>query len=454
MLRPQLSKYEFQGRPRCLRPQRLSVLNVFPLHGLALLVVFVLATVANPSSAALTTRLELKSPSQLELMALQEQQKNLGLKAAGETSFEAVLQRKSKFLSTINATVGGQSFAFALDTGSANTWITTTSCSSVACGFHPNYDPSKSTTLTQDPEAEPMVITFGTGEIEGSLAKDTFRIETLDSASPIVVADQDILLVTAEVGKGFQTDDFEGLIGLAFPALAVENSTTFLENTIAHDLVNKPQFYFFLGPSEQFFVMGEPSNFKDQYLGNDIVYHPIAEQYYWAISFDDVLFNGESLLTDEIRSQSCAPTGCKLVFDSGSTFNTMPGPSYAELSRRHHTICNGAQTNFTVSYVINGTIYEFTSTDVTTILSNSSASECPVLLFSQIDVQNDHGPVFVAGQVFLRKFLTIFNYQTSQPTIGLAPLNIAYHHGASKQSTSLRQILLSQLRQEHGSRML
>ena len=75
-----------------------------------------------------------------------------------------------------------QFFNVILDTGSSNLWINSDQCRSEACLSHARFHPAKSRTYKRlDME---MSVRFGTGNINGMLASDTFVL------GPIRVHDQ------------------------------------------------------------------------------------------------------------------------------------------------------------------------------------------------------------------------------------------------------------------------
>ncbi|GBG29275.1 Pepsin A-1 [Hondaea fermentalgiana] len=380
------------------------------------------------------------------IRALHMQQKLL---AEGQNNWETVLNKDARMLSVINASIGGQNFPLALDTGSANTWVTSTSCESETCASHAQFDPAASPTLEVSANKNEVFITFGSGTISATLAKDTVSI---GGANPIVFPHQDIMLVNKEEGVVFQTPTFSGLIGLAFKSLAHADTVPILENFVSQGSLDKPQFYFFLGPREQFFAIGEPEDFKDQYLGDQLRTYPIIQEHYWTVKLDDVLFNGKSLLNDdngERKGTACPDNICKLAFDSGSTLNTMPSVVYKELVRRHRSACatmDAHETtkdglplvgNGTLTYVINGDHYVFDSKDFSSD-AQIEHDACPALLLQSLDVNNEFGPLFVAGRVFLKRYLSVFQ-AGGAPNMALAPLN----HDFKAQSLSLRETILS-----------
>ncbi|KIW91395.1 uncharacterized protein Z519_08291 [Cladophialophora bantiana CBS 173.52] len=112
------------------------------------------------------------------------------------------------YFSTVKFGSKGQEMYMLIDSGSANTWVMGSNCKSNACQIHNTYGSEDSSTIQTTTQAWSM--TYGTGEVEGVVVKDTVHLANY----------------TIEMGFGLASsasDDFnnypmDGILGLGRPA--------------------------------------------------------------------------------------------------------------------------------------------------------------------------------------------------------------------------------------------
>lgn len=112
-----------------------------------------------------------------------------------------------------------QRFAVVFDTGSANLWVPGLGCEARGCVANPRYDRAASSTASS-PRGRGLVVTFGTGEIEGRVARDAVSFHGLR------VSNQAFLEVISERNFPFDEYPFSGIVGLAMPELAAPSAAT------------------------------------------------------------------------------------------------------------------------------------------------------------------------------------------------------------------------------------
>nr|DBA33919.1 TPA: hypothetical protein GDO54_001538 [Pyxicephalus adspersus] len=127
-----------------------------------------------------------------------------------------------------------QQFTVIFDTGSSNLWVPSIYCTSQACMQHNRYEPSQSSTYVSN--GEPFFIQYGTGNLTGILGIDQITVQG------ITVQDQTFAESVSEPGNTFQDSNFDGILGLAYPNLAVDNCIPVFDNMIAQKLVELPLF--------------------------------------------------------------------------------------------------------------------------------------------------------------------------------------------------------------------
>ncbi|NXU25615.1 PEPC protein, partial [Thalassarche chlororhynchos] len=130
-----------------------------------------------------------------------------------------------------------QNFSVLFDTGSSNLWVPSTYCQSPACFNHAKFNPNKSSTFTYDGQS--YTFSYGSGALSVVLGYDTLRIQT------ITVTNQEFGLSTDEPTQPFYYADFDGILGMAYPSLAVQGMPTVLQGMLQQKQLTQPIFSFY-----------------------------------------------------------------------------------------------------------------------------------------------------------------------------------------------------------------
>ncbi|GMT10369.1 hypothetical protein PFISCL1PPCAC_1666, partial [Pristionchus fissidentatus] len=146
----------------------------------------------------------------------------------------------SEYVGNITIGTPGQAFEVILDTGSANLWVPDETCTggiSNACAKKHKFVSSKSSTWTKNGRA--WKITYGTGSAKGFLGVDTVRFGT--DASALTVPKCTFGQANS-IAPFFKNEVIDGILGLAFQALAVDNVKPPFVEAIDQKLVDQPLF--------------------------------------------------------------------------------------------------------------------------------------------------------------------------------------------------------------------
>jgi hypothetical protein len=301
-----------------------------------------------------------------------------------------------------------QSFSMVIDTGSSNLWVYSKACKSWACAGKAQFNIEESHTAkaVQGPD---MTIKYGGGFIRAHLVKDKVRLGG-------ELAVEQVFGTTYAAGGQFGRSD--GIMGLAMPALATAGTVNLVDNLMMHSSVFKsnPIFSLFLSNKKG----DEMSELLFGSVNLDLVNGPLKEyklindKDYWAIEMDDIEIGGKPM-----HACQSYPSGkCKLVLDSGTSFMTTPRhflQSAIQQNVRANSDCSNLEDLETITYVINGDRYHLDKKDYVMNLNGRCATG-----FAALDVPNPRGPLFIAGDIFLRKFYSIYNRGTLSVQLGLA----------------------------------
>uniref|UniRef100_A0A8C8BAV4 cathepsin E n=1 Tax=Otus sunia TaxID=257818 RepID=A0A8C8BAV4_9STRI len=151
-----------------------------------------------------------------------------------------------------------QNFTVIFDTGSSNLWVPSAYCvtHNIACQQgHIKFQPSQSSTYQAI--GTPFSIQYGTGSLTGVIGSDQVAVT---SSSPqvegLTVSNQQFAESVSEPGKAFLDAEFDGILGLAYPSLAVDGVTPVFDNMMAQNLVELPMFSVYLSTYGHGFALG------------------------------------------------------------------------------------------------------------------------------------------------------------------------------------------------------
>jgi len=301
--------------------------------------------------------------------------------------------------------VGGQAFQVIFDTGSSNVWVPSKKCGFFTCYRHPRFDESKSSTFQKD--GRPYKVQYGSGPVEGVFGKDTVTVGNID------VKDQ----LFAEVTKvsfgflnvAFAAGKFDGLLGLGFKSISQYQIPTPFESMIDQKLIDMPVFAFYLptmSGRDGELVFGGID--QSHYTG-DLVNVPLTSETYWEVSLDSMTFGDAPVVT----------TAAKAIIDSGTSLLAGPPDQVAAMAKRvgaklilgkEYTVdCSKVSSMPDLKIVLGGKTFTLSADDY--VLSVSG--QC-LFAFMGIDVPPPRGPLWIMGDVFMRKYYCVFDYGNKQ----------------------------------------
>lgn len=332
----------------------------------------------------------------------------------------------SQFVGEIFVGEPGQAFRVIFDTGSSNLWINGDKCTDEACMMHRRFHPGDSGTFTQlDTD---MDVTFGTGSISGSLATDTFCL-----GPNLRVKEQTFGEIMAEKGSVFKSGEFDGILGLSFPALSAASYTPVFDNIMSQQLLDENSFSFLYRRSEgvdSSVMFGIPP--PDVYEG-DMHFVGVSKAVYWELKLVDIYYGDKPMGV-------CPDQPCKLVVDTGTTLLTGPKQHMSQLIQ---TVANEQQkigysckptdinTLPDLTYVLEDVnedgerqLHKFTLEPEFYILNSNHESNTCKPGFMGLDVGAPRGPLWILGDVFMEKFFTVFsrNADGQGGRVGFAPV--------------------------------
>jgi len=312
--------------------------------------------------------------------------------------------QNAQYYGPIGVGTPAQEFQVIFDTGSSNLWIPSSSCKD--CGSHVKYDSGASSTYAANGTA--FNIEYGSGPVAGFLSQDNVTVGSVTVQGQMFAEITDV----SGLGLAYGMGKFDGILGLAFPSIAVDGLTPVFNNIFEQGLVEDDVFSFKLGTAD-----GEAGELmfggidSSKYTG-DLVYVPLSNETYWALTLDGLSVNGESMTTAK-----------RVIIDSGTSLLAGPvddvkalaakvGAKKSWINPQEYTVpCSSVDSLPEITITMGGNNFTLAGKDYTI----NAGFTC---LFGIVGIDVPVEPLWIAGDVFMRKYYTVFDY--GQKRMGFA----------------------------------
>jgi len=298
-----------------------------------------------------------------------------------------------------------QTFKVVLDTGSSNLWVPSSGCTSIACFLHAKYDSSASSTFSKNGSS--FEIRYGSGSMEGFVSRDTLAI------GDITIKNQLFAEAMKEPGLAFAFGKFDGILGLAYDTISVNRITPPFFEMVNQKLVDQPVFSFRLGSSEDdggeaVFGGIDPSHYTGK-----ITYVPVRRKAYWEVELEGIKLGDDEV--DLENTGAAIDTGTSLIvtpLDIGEMINAQIGAKKS-WNGQYTVDCAKRASLPDFTFVFGGKPYVLTGNDYVLELGGTCVSA-----FTPMDFNVPGGSLWIVGDVFLRKYYTV--YDLGRDAVGFA----------------------------------
>jgi len=294
----------------------------------------------------------------------------------------------------------GQTFLVLFDTGSSNLWVPSDNCSN--CGAHNKYNSSQSSSYIAN--GTTFRIEYGTGSLKGYLSSDYLTVGNLKARVTFGEA-------TDEPGITFKEAKFDGIFGLAYRSISVDDVDPPFYVFEQNGLLTKDLFTFYLQSNDQEdgeLLIGDidTSHYTGQLWAT-----PIIHETYYMISLAGAIMQGKSItsvvkaIVDSGTSTLVGPTAdvAQVATIVGAT-EIAPGEYEIScdtaLPDLYFTLGTGSRTK---QFQVSGDIWKIKICDlevVCTCLMGMIGLDIPPV---------DGGPFWILGDVFIRQWFTVFD---------------------------------------------
>jgi cathepsin D len=306
-----------------------------------------------------------------------------------------------------------QNFMVVFDTGSSNLWVPGLGCHSPPCLLHKRYDHGKSTSYVKNGTA--FSIQYGSGAVSGFLSTDTVGFGGLSIKS------QTFAETSTEPGIAFLLAKFDGLLGMAFQSISVDNVVPPFQNAISQGLVTNPVFAFWLSRDPNAKNGGEMSigSVDPTHYSGAFTTVNLSNQTYWEFHFDSFTVGNTQIAG---ASRAIADTGTSLLAapkDLAKKINDQIG-AITLPNGEAVVVCSNMAKMPTISIMIGGRNFTLTPQQYVLQVTSEGKTECISGIFG-IALPPEIGPLWILGDVFIGNYYTKFDFGNKQ--LGFATAN-------------------------------
>jgi len=297
-----------------------------------------------------------------------------------------------QYYGTLSIGTPAQEFTVLFDTGSSNLWIP--SCEGA---LTPCYDHTQSSTYVANGAS--FTIDYAEGSDTGFVSEDTVTIGDF-SVSSVSFAE-----ITSETGSS--GDAFEGILGLAFKSISIDNLTPLFELANNQGLLENYMFAFYL-PSDSS-LKGELTlgGYDTTKVSGEFITIPLTSETYWEVAATELCF--ETCNYDV--TSAIVDSGTSLIVVPNTTFTeiiTLTGASYDSSVGLYTVSCSDYSSFPNLTLSMANTVFTLNPTDYVMEYTSSGSTICVLGIDSQASSS------VILGDVWVRKYYTVFDAQNKE----------------------------------------
>ncbi|KAM9255370.1 pepsin B-like [Cariama cristata] len=304
-----------------------------------------------------------------------------------------------------------QNFLVVFDTGSSNLWVPSTYCQSPACVNHERFNSSLSSTFSYI--GVTYTLRYGLGDLSVVLGYDTVTVQN------IVVRDQEFGLSLDEPSSPFYYLDFDGILGMAYPGVAISGYSTLMQNMQQQGQLAEPIFSFYYSRNPTYNYGGEVilGGVDPQLYSGEVLWSPVIQELYWKISIEEFSIGPSAT--------GWCSQGCHGIVDTGTFLLTVPGQFMSDflqaLGAEENAYgfvvnCSSVSSMPYLYFAISGT--QLSLPPSVYVLNNDGI--CTVAVESTYVSSSSGQPLWILGNIFLRQYYSIFDMANNRVGFALS----------------------------------
>ncbi|XP_063781890.1 pepsin A-like isoform X2 [Pseudophryne corroboree] len=294
----------------------------------------------------------------------------------------------NEYFGTIYIGTPPQEFSVVFDTGSANLWVPSVSCSSAACANHHKFNPHLSSTFQSSTEM--VSISYGTGSMKGALGYDTVQVGS------IAATNQGLVLSETE-SIFLYYSHFDGILGLGYPSLSVSGTTPVFDTMWNEGLISQDLFSVYLSRGNGSMITF--GGIDESHYTGSLQWVPVTEQKFWQITISSIMLSGQVVACQD---------GCDAIVDTGTSViaghpEAIRGIQEAigatpDVYGLYNVNCNEIRSLPDIIITIDGMDYPIPASAYINQFPGSCSS----------GFQSTSGP-WILGDIFIREYFVVFD---------------------------------------------
>ncbi|KAI5623823.1 cathepsin D precursor [Silurus asotus] len=322
------------------------------------------------------------------------------------TTIDSLTFAGAYYFGVISVGTPPQSFQVLFDTGSSNLWVNSVYCSTQACTSKTQFNPQQSSTFQST--SQTFYLPYGAGALNGVFGYDTVTL------AGIQIPNQELGLSTNEPSQPFLQAPFDGILGLAYPSIAVGNVMPLVDTMMQQGLLEQNLFGIYLCPeggsgSEVSFGAVDTNMYQGQ-----IYWTPVTAETYWQIGIQEVTISGQ-------QTGWCSQYGgCQAIVDTGTPSLTAPSSFLSSMMQsigaqqnsygEYAVDCSQVNNLPTLTFTISGTNLPLPPSAYV----QNQGGYCIIDITPTYLPSQNNQPMWILGDVFLRVYYSVYDRANNQ----------------------------------------
>ena len=231
---------------------------------------------------------------------------------------------------------------------------------------------------------------------------------------------------TAEPGVTFLAAKFDGILGMGFYEISVDQVVPWWYNLVSSGKVDQNMYTFWLNRDQGAPAGGELTlgGYDPKHMSGPINWVPVSRDGYWQFKMDSLSVQGTSYCQN-----------CQAIADTGTSLLAGPTDAIKKLNKQigatpiaageYMVDCKKISSMPNVEIQLNGNKFVLTPDQYVLQVTAQGVTECLSGFFG-LDVPPPAGPLWILGDVFIGAYTTVFDmgsllgvFSTSASSIGL-----------------------------------
>ncbi|KAN0064436.1 hypothetical protein ACQY0O_002811 [Thecaphora frezii] len=324
-----------------------------------------------------------------------------------------------EYLATVTVGTPGKTFHLIPDSGSSDTWLVSSGCTTNCKASRTKYDAKASTTETTLDRN--FTLNYGVGKVSGGLHRDIVRFADANG-------DRSELRVNTTIGSttslstDWATDASDGIMGLGFRRIAAKQTVPIFGNLVRQGQLSQPVISFAFGRHDSGtqdrseMLVGGINH--DRYTG-DLQYYNLSKQGYWEINVRG-LSTGNAKNNASSTVTAIVDTGTSLIALTpelaADFWSNVPGAKL-DSGKQYYTFPCNTKLNAYLE-MQDGTKWKINDLDLNLGKDQKRSDQCVGGILVA-----ETGNMMVLGLAFLKNVYTVLDHG-SPSRVGLAAAKI------------------------------